>query len=104
VDLAACQIARTAAQGPRRAAEIFVWRGTLSLFARQPDEPEPARQAPNQGRMQMSDRESRSAKENLKGGQQETKEPWKRPDQSGHEPGKNSPPRRPPRAEDSKTN
>ena len=52
----------------------------------------------------MSDRESRSAEENLKSGQQETKQPWKRPDQSGHEPSKNSPPRRPPRAEDSKTN
>jgi hypothetical protein len=52
----------------------------------------------------MTDRESPSAKENLKGGQQETKEPWKRPEESGHEPSKDSPRRRPPRAEDSKTN
>jgi hypothetical protein len=52
----------------------------------------------------MTDRESPSAKENLKGGQQETKEQWKRPEESGHEPSKDSPPRRPPRAEDSKTN
>jgi hypothetical protein len=51
-----------------------------------------------------SNRESPSANENLKGGQQETKEPWKRPDELGHEPSKNSPPRRPARAEDSKTN
>jgi hypothetical protein len=52
----------------------------------------------------MSKSDSPSAKENLKGGQQETKEPWKRPDQSSHQPNKDSPPRRPPRAEDSKTN
>ena len=52
----------------------------------------------------MSTAESDSAKENLKGGQQETKEPWKRPKESGHEPSSDNPPRRPPRAEDSKTN
>jgi hypothetical protein len=45
-----------------------------------------------------------NAKENLKGGQQETKEPWKRPVESGQEPAQGEPQRRPPRAEDSKTN
>ena len=41
--------------------------------------------------------------ENVKTGQQETNEPWKKPDHSDHHPDKDSPGPRPRRAEDNKT-
>ena len=41
--------------------------------------------------------------ENVKTGQQETNEPWKKPDQSDHHPDKDSPNARPRRSEDNKT-
>ena len=41
--------------------------------------------------------------ENVKTGQQETSEPWKKPDKSGHHPTKDSPNPRPRRPEDNKT-
>jgi hypothetical protein len=41
--------------------------------------------------------------ENVKTGQQETNEPWKKPDHSDHHPDKDSPSPRPRRAEDNKT-
>ena len=41
--------------------------------------------------------------ENVKTGQQETNEPWKKPDQSDHHPDKDSPNPRPRRPEDNKT-
>ncbi|MFZ2068977.1 MAG: hypothetical protein WAV27_23655 [Xanthobacteraceae bacterium] len=44
-----------------------------------------------------------TAKENLKGGQQESKEPWKPPDRSDHQPSKGDPPVRKRRAEDNQT-
>ena len=42
-------------------------------------------------------------KENVKTGQQETKEPWKPPVDSNHQPNKGGPPRRPRRTEDNET-
>jgi len=41
--------------------------------------------------------------ENVKTGQQETNEPWKKPEQSDHHPDKDSPNPRPRRPEDNKT-
>jgi hypothetical protein len=41
--------------------------------------------------------------EKVKTGQQETNEPWKKPDQSDHHPDKDSPNPRPRRPEDNKT-
>ena len=41
--------------------------------------------------------------ENLKTGQQETDEPWKKPDKSDHHPTEDSPNPRPRRSEDNKT-
>ena len=41
--------------------------------------------------------------ENVRTGQQETNEPWKKPDHSDHHPDKDSPSPRPRRAEDNKT-
>jgi hypothetical protein len=41
--------------------------------------------------------------ENVKTGQQETNEPWKKPDRSDHHPDKDSPNPRPRRPEDNKT-
>jgi hypothetical protein len=41
--------------------------------------------------------------ENVRTGQQETNEPWKKPDHSDHHPDKASPSPRPRRAEDNKT-
>jgi hypothetical protein len=43
------------------------------------------------------------SEENVKTGQQESTEPWKKPAQSDHEPEKDSPNPRPRRAEDNKT-
>jgi hypothetical protein len=42
-------------------------------------------------------------KENVKTGQQETKEPWKAPLDSDHQPNQGDPPTRPRRAEDNET-
>lgn len=44
-----------------------------------------------------------TAKENLAGGQQETKEPWKKPVHSQHQPNRDDPPPRKRRAEDNET-
>jgi hypothetical protein len=41
--------------------------------------------------------------ENVRTGQQETNEPWKKPDHSDHHPDKTTPSPRPRRAEDNKT-
>jgi hypothetical protein len=41
--------------------------------------------------------------ENVRTGQQETNEPWRKPEHSDHHPDKDSPSHRPRRAEDNKT-
>ena len=46
---------------------------------------------------------NKTNEENVKTGQQETNEPWKKPDRSDHHPDKDSPNPRPRRPEDNKT-
>jgi len=46
---------------------------------------------------------SQIKEQNVNAGQQQTNEPWKKPDQSDHQPDKDSPDPRPRRPEDNKT-
>jgi hypothetical protein len=55
------------------------------------------------GRIERSPSMGKTNEENVKTGQQETNEPWKKPDRSDHHPDKDSPNPRPRRPEDNKT-
>jgi hypothetical protein len=75
--------------------ELFLWNRLTIALGTGLDVP----RCPTFRRAQMG----KVNDENVRTGQQETNEPWKKPDHSDHHPDKTTPSPRPRRAEDNKT-
>jgi hypothetical protein len=54
-------------------------------------------------RVVVMDKDDKDKEQNVKSGQQGTKEPWKKPEKSDHHPTKDNPSPRPRRPDDNKT-